>query len=234
MIKNFITYTDLIKKEPRLVTDWQTSTTIIGTQIADAYKKTIIELNKRNIDTRCVMIPFYLASGKQTLSASSTGTGILAQTKNRVKRLVIEKSTCTDGGGGNTWTLEGSNDNTVWTTIVTLANTTGAGVISVSFDDEYDYYRYKLTVATSLSFTGYIYLVENSFDDLIQFKSLEIIFRSLMRIDNDLMSQKYIAYKSEFDSEIKSLRYSYDVDNSGTIDDDEEVRKKTTSVRISL
>jgi prepilin-type processing-associated H-X9-DG protein len=234
MIKNFITYTDLTTyKEPRLL-EWQKTTATLTSKILDGFKETCGFLNKNGIDTRLVMTPFYLATGLQTISSSVTGSWILAQRKNRVKRLVIEKVTCTDGGGGNVWYVDGSNDNgTTWTNIKTLNNTTGAGTISVSFDEdnEYSYYRYRFVKATSISFTGYIYMVETSFDDLIMLKSLEKIFYDLVRQENDIHSTKSIKYATLFDSALSSLHYSYDADESGVIDDDESVRRKFMTIR---
>jgi len=237
MIENNITYTDLITyKESRLL-EWQPATATLTAKILDGFKEVCIDLNKNGIDTRLVMVPFYLAAGLQTISGSRTGTWIEAQRENRVKRLVIKKVTCSDGGGSNIWYIDGSNDNGVtWVNIKTLTNTTGAGRISVAFDEEneYRYYRYRLAVGTTLSFTGYIYMVETSFDNLIILKSLEKIFYDLTRNETDIHSVKYRKYELLYEKELSTLRYSYDSDESGVIDDGESIRKKTNGIRIRL
>jgi prepilin-type processing-associated H-X9-DG protein len=234
MIENFVIDADLSTKEPR-ITEWQPTSATRDIHRADGYKKTCIELNKIGVDTRLVMIPFYLATGLQTISNTVTGDWILAQRKNRVKRLVIKKVTCTDGGGGNIWYVDGSNDNgTTWVNIKTLNNTTGTGTISVTFDDEYKYYRFRLVKATSLSFTGYIYLIETSFDDLIVYQSLKKTFTALSRKEGDNFDLKSVIWAKEFKDEIETLNYSYDSNESGTIDDDEGIRKKSNGIRIRL
>jgi hypothetical protein len=234
MIKNFITYADLTTyKEPRLL-EWQPTTATLTSKILDGFRETCIFLNKNGIDTRLVMTPFYLATGLQTISSSVTGSWILAQRKNRVKRLVIEKVTCTDGGGGNVWYIDGSNDNGItWTNIKTLNNTTGAGIISVSFDDdsEYRYYRYRFVKATTVSLTCNIFMVETSFDNLIMLKSLEKIFYDITRSETDVHSIRSKKYSVLFDDALSTLEYSYDADESGVVDDDESVRRKFMTIR---
>lgn len=234
MIDNLLTYLDGKTKEPRLL-EWQSDAAVLTSHLSDGFKKTCAELNKRGIDTRLVMIPLALATGSQTLTSSTTGSWIEAQRKNRVKRLVVNKVTCSDGGGSNVWYLDGSDDNgTTWTNITSLTNTNGSGKISITFDAEYKYYRFRLVKGTTISFTGFIYLVETSFDDLIIYKYLEKTFRALSRKEDDDKMAKAKMYSDDFEGEIAGLSYSYDSDESGTIEEDESVKRKRTSVRIGL
>ena len=75
--------------------------------------------------------------------------------------------------------------------------------------------------------------METSFDDLIIFKSLQKIFTSLTRKEDDNFAVKMRLYEKEFYDELANLSYSYDINESGTIEENETVRK-LTSVRISI
>lgn len=187
MLENFIQIADLQVKESRLL-EWLSSTTTLNNHITDGFRKTVIELNKRNIDTRLIMVPLYL-SNNISLDSNYTGEWIPAQRFNRVRRFVIKKE-ISENSGDNYFILEGTNDLEHYAVITTIKNTDGAGTLSQLFDAEYKYYRYKLTVDTSISFTGSIYLVETTFDDLIIYKTLQKIFTSLTRKEDDNFATK--------------------------------------------
>lgn len=230
MIENFIQITDLTIKESRLL-EWLSNTTTLNNHIEDGFKRTIIELTKRNIDTRLIMVPLYLCQDI-SLNSSYTGDWVEAQRKNRVRRFVIKKLTSINDGD-NYFILEGSNDKNTVKNILSIKLTNDSGTLTQTFNEEYKYYRFRLEVDTSVEFTGSLYLVETSFDDLIIFKSLQKIFTSLTRKEDDNFAVKMRLYEKEFYDELANLSYSYDINESGTIEENETIRK-LTSVRISL
>ena len=230
MIENHIKISDLVVKEPRLGKEEYIFTEEnLNNHIIDAYRRVCIELGKRNIDTRLVMIPIVLYNSEIT-SMNLTTNWVKAQKKNRVKRIVIKTDAPAPSSNLKLY-LEGSNDSGVTNSpLVTLdVNEKYASAI---FTEEYKHYRVRLTAESNPNIHAYIYLCETSFDDLIIYKSLENFFIAKYRTDDDQFASKRLLYQNKFDTEIDNLVYAYDINDNGLIDDDEQ--SKNIIVRVAL
>jgi hypothetical protein len=234
MLQNFITSTDLYLYEPNLselISGWSGSPI---NQIGLAFKKILGDLRADGKDTRLMMLPLWLSSSTYPntdhITSGVSSVRIEQQRINRVGRFVIEKTACTLTGE-NTIALEGSNDGINFDTVTSLSLTTGAGTINATFSIEYTYYRYAVTVGGTLDMTAEIYLVETSFDELICLCSLYYIFSALSKSQGDAAWNKCNQRYQDYVNELRQMRYSYDVNEDGSLNEAEE---KNLNYRIAL
>jgi len=156
-----------------------------------------------------------LRSDTATLSADSTGTSY-EDTGNRLRC----GYNVTVRTGTTSLVLQGSNDESTWTTITTQSITaTGAG--SFVFVSAYKYYRINSTItAGTLAFTAW--LTETIFDNCFKYKWLEFILMTAGKADPDSKFTNYAMYFREMYKEIFANGfYQIDNDGDGTTDETE-------------
>ena len=223
MIENHIKIDDILIKEPRLLIDWKGSEGVIENHIKDSFNRICTELTKLNIDTRLVMIPLKLYNGE--IYNNQIGNWVKAQTRNRVKRLVIK----TDAPAPHDFKiyLDGSDNgvtnNQQLVTLVINTNYTTA-----TFATEYKFYRFRVESESALNLMTNIYLCETSFDDLIVYKTLENFFVGKYRVESDGFLSKAQFYKNKFDTELETLTFAYDLNNEN------DTKIKSTIIRVGL
>lgn len=163
----------------------------------------------------------YLRTSTDTLSDSSTGTSY-EDTANRL-RLAYNVTVRT---GTTSLVLQGSNDESTWTTITTQSITaTGRG--SFVFISAFKYYRINSTItAGTLAFTAW--LTENIYDLFFAYKTLELILMNAGKTEDN----KYTQYALYFAQMYKDLWakgiFWKDNDGDGTADEE----KRTSDVRF--
>jgi hypothetical protein len=118
--------------------------------------------------------------------------------------------------------LQGSKDQTTWTTIKGVVNPSalriecaGANTYSARFYVQYPYYRLTLDSADDVVFTAY--LVDDSATRLIELKAIEEAM--FLVLDQSTRTQDlYDAAKAEYGELIQSIKAAYDDDADGTPD----------------
>ncbi len=226
MLRNFCTSTDLLKINRNLTAFISGWSGCPDDQFSNAFDRLSLDLGKGGDDTRLMMIPLWLSSSAEPhtdhITAACTSTKVAEQRTNRVHRFVIEKTACILTGTTNTIYLDGSLDGTNWdTAIATIVITTGVGIQSSTFSQEYCYYRYRVVLGTVLDMTAKIYLVETTFDILICYYALYFIYMGSSITDDDKVKKAELMEKA-YEKGLAYLRYSYDKDESGTIEDGEQ------------
>lgn len=155
-----------------------------------------------------------LRSSTDTISASSTGTSY-EDTGNRLRC----GYNVTVRTGTTSLVLQGSNDETTWTTITTQSITdTGRG--SFVFVSAYKYYRINSTItAGTLAFTAW--LTETIFDNFFKYKWIEFILMNAGKAEVDSKYTSYALYFRQMYNELweKGI-FQIDNDGDGTIDED--------------
>ena len=134
------------------------------------------------------------------------------------QRIVI---TTTAHTGAVTFTLKGCNtlDGAYTTaTTISVASADDDGVFTDSFTD-YSYKYYKLTASGTVTFTAY--LVEVSFELAHKYLTLYKIFFA-MAMSDSMYATKAELYQQMYDNAFQTAVYSYDKDDSGSIDENEQ------------
>ena len=233
MLRNFITDEDLKKYHPNLNRQIWTSQSDYAEQIDEAFHIVQTDLNNKEVNVRLLMTPFDLLSSSLTsafvttlaATTSLTGDGVQAgdEGDRNYKRLVFNATVIT-----GTWSLQlqGSQDNSTYEDAGASLTATSIGDQSTIFSNQYKYFRYLLNedVAGSLSFNAY--LVEDVWDRLIIYKAFELIFSDFRKQQNDTWDLLVQAYQRKYDNELSAIKYLYDADDSGAIDDGEKADNK--------
>ena len=227
MLRNFINDDDLKKYHPLLNKQLWSTETSYGNQIDEAFHIVFTDLNNRGVNPRGTMIPFDLVSSGVTanlaspvsLTTSTTGSGMQAGAHGRnYHRLVVDA-----GSVSGTWSLQlqGSNDGSGWENVSnTTITVSDVGEQSIVFDRQYKWWRYVATGSGSITTSAY--LVENIWDRLIIYKAFEIILSDFREAPNDSFDLLVKSYERRYDNELTSLKYLFDQDDNGVIQDTEE------------
>lgn len=221
MFQNFITYTDVFRRKA-----------ILDELISDADMTEIISDMGIQIESRLrqdkgvlpdqVMNPEYLAKGV-TITTAYTGTSKSRNSWNIVKRIVIEKTSCTVAGLV-TLKLYGAYEDSLasYKLIKSIVLTSGVNTQTAVFPGNYNYYKFDITlesvtsgtppvtVAGAINMTADVYLVENSFDEAILLLSIAQGFDTLQNYPDDAIKAEYEKYTKLFEAEFKNLSYSVD------------------------
>ena len=189
-------------------------------------------------DPRGFMSPLHFSAvepfEKQTFASETTSSGIDGKNSNR---LVVEVTTVptTDTYVTLYGTYDTVEDNdTVWVQCQMLDKTPFQLRISdylnsARFVDEYNLYRYVLTVGESI--TAAMYLVDSaSIDRLILYKTLEIACESVIETQSDRVGVLYEMAKGRYVEYKNRLVADYDSDKDGT-PDQEQTRNKVFITR---
>lgn len=213
MLSNYVNETYLKTFVPELAHFlWTGETTFDGLKQAS---EQIVSAEFINSDYRPLALrpDLYLRTSTDTLSTNATGTSY-EDTANRL-RLAYN---VTVRSGATSIVLQGSNDQSTWTTIQTQSITaTGAG--SFVFISAFKYYRINATVSGTLAFTAW--LTETIFDLFFAYKWLELILMNAGKGDDN----KYTQYALYFAQLYKDLWakgiFWKDNDGDGTADEEQ-------------
>jgi hypothetical protein len=233
MLKSFITITELQTYYPSVDKLISAYVTAPGVQINAAVRRLTNDLRSlKNTVAGKVMIPANFSETLITITGNTTSDSKYVDRINQVLRIVVKKSSCSVGSVNEKIYLDGSQDGTIWDEgIAVVSLTAGAGELSSAYTLSYPYYRYRAVVATSINFTGYIYLIETTFDHLIIYKTLEILFGGLFKSVDDANDKMKNYWKSNYDDILATLKYAYDMDDSGTIEST-ELKRNNYDIRL--
>ena len=214
MLKTYITNEDIIEFEPALDDYLRSTQTDFQDQIDKTFEILVQDLKSNGIKIKLLCIPLELqASASKT--TSFTGTGVEDIIERRFWTLNVTASS-----GACIFTLEGSNDNVTYSTVTTQA-ISQTGTYTNLIPTIYDYYRVSFT-GTSATYSSD--LIEESFYFTHLYLTLWNIYTSLQSQVGDMWESKAIKYWELYQTTLKSIKYSYDEDDSGSISDGEGVK----------
>lgn len=214
MLRSWLGHSDIIAREPSLEDYLRTDQIDFDTLISEAKQQLTIDVKNRNIELKKLCVTLSLTNATKSDCDYGERT-----------RLVINASAVTDQITG---VLEGTNDTSSesYTTVLNNIQFAEIGEHTYTFEDVYDYY--KLTLTGTVTFTAY--LVERSFELPHLYLSLSLIYRQLESLNGDIYGNKAQAYFDLYRESLHNAVYSYDYDESGTLDADE---MEITRVRFS-
>lgn len=215
MLQNFIENSELSGFHP--VIDSYVSKEDITKQKNNSEKWLISRLKNINTPLRQLMIPLIL-----TINESKEET-------DRIERLRLVVNLSSAPTEETIYTLQGSNDNTTFSNVVTLSFTTlQSGIRSITFNKPYKYY--KLTCNKSVTPLE-SYLVETTYDLVLINVTLAYICNSLRKSATDIWSELYVKYIDDALEAFSTLIFPRDIDESGTLDTIDE-KSNVKSVRL--
>lgn len=207
------------------------------TEISEALKELTQDVQDMGYNLRKLCKRLSLTSSTANTYTANTSTGTETGTKsaedkiNR-RRLTVNAS-AVSGSGTVTFTLKGTDDDSseTYTTITTLA-VTATGDTTTTFADVYKYYRLDITGFTGItSITWTAYLIETTFEIPHLYKTLELIYRELVRIEGEVQwSDKTEMYENKYKDKLSTVKIWYDEDDGGVIGDtelDDDMREVT-------
>ena len=230
--RNFITDTDLAPYHPNLQKQLWQGHPSYATQISEAFDRVNNDLFNMNVNPRLIMTPFdlkrqpsitgHIALLSTTETASTTSTSISCC--EGFRRFDINVTGIT-----NPWViqLQGSNSNQLSDfSNVPNASITASSSVETSqvFSLEYAYYRYvstPLSGGSSITYTAS--LLETMFDKLIIYKTFSLIFADFVRTQGDQSEILKRDYNDAYNRLIQHIKYSYDVNDDGLLEDAEEI-----------
>lgn len=215
MLKTYLTNDDLFKFEPALEDYLRQNQTDFQDQIDMSFEVLIQDLKSNGLKIKRLCTPLTIqASTSQTTSYS--GSAIEDEIERRFWVLTV-----TANSGACIFTLDGSNDGTTFTEIMTQTITEAGVYTNLITANLYDYYRVRFS-GTSSTYSST--LLEESFFLSHLYLTLWKIYTSLQANVNDFWESKSTTYWDQYQTTLKSIKFSYDEDDSGDVSDDEGVK----------
>lgn len=207
MHKSYLQTSDLTNIEPMLADYYRTSQTDYATMLIQANDVLEMELRNRRLKLKNLETTLTLTDATKS-NADEVGR----------TRLVLVVSAVT---GTATFALQGTDDTTseTWTdiTVSPTMSVTSTGTTYYKFYDTYDYY--KLTKTGTVTYTAF--LVERSFELVLAYLTISMIFRSLQALVSDMWEDKAKFYWDLYQDALERAVYSYDANEDGIADEDE-------------
>lgn len=226
MIESNLVIADITKREPFLAKIYDTGQTDWTNHFEDALTELIEDVRSMNFNVRKLCKRLSLESSV-TKTAAFTGTKSSEDVLQRIR--VVINATAKVTSGTIVFTLQGTNDSSseTWTDVQTI-NVTATGITSALIDVIYKFYRINLTsMGDSTSITYSSYLIETTFERLHLYKTMQLIYRSLMALDGDVWAAKMKEYNDLYLNRLQVANFAYDEDDDGSIEDIEKNRNNT-------
>lgn len=194
----------------------------LGSALATATGRVATYLRRRGYESSLLYIPrmfdgiAYGATTTRTTSGASDAIQALGET-----RFVVDYRS----EGAATFSLMGSTDGTNWKPVhdttgqEVILTVTGTGHHTVTWSEQFSYYRYVIETGESVTFAAF--LVDTSADAAIIYTAAQIILLPYIG-DSGTVTALYAECKALAESEIQNFAGAYDYDNSGTIEDGEQ------------
>ena len=216
MLRNLLTEADLRAYIPNIDLIQWTGTDDYSAQIEAAEREVRDNLYSiMGLKSSSLRPDLTLNAGTTSITSSTTSSEIEDEADR--KRLVCNVTAFS--GTSHTVTLEGSNDETTWTTVTTLT-ITETGVESALLPLQFTYYKATVAVSSG-AMTANIYLTETIYDTLFAYKTLAIILQALIKTDGDQWSIKASYFHEMYEKKLSSYKMFYDANLDGTLDEGE-------------
>lgn len=219
MIQNYITQEEILKGEPHLDSYLKSSELSYSNIVDEAFNEFLSDIKNQRYDLKKLGVKLSLQTSV-TKSAAYSGDWSTEDFVER-RRLIVNV-TSTDGNA--IFKIEGSNDDDYATTYTIKDDIqfTKNGENTFLINDVYKFYRFSLVSISTGNITYTADLYETTFDYPMLFLIRSKIYHSLyVSNNNDAFKEKSDTYYSKYMDRITNGYYPYDLDQSGTIEEDE-------------
>ena len=215
MIESRITSEDIYKWQSQLIDlipetqdDW-------SEQIDEAFKEVVSDIRDMGWNIRKLCKRYSLQT---SVTKTDAYNGVITSTEDNLQRLrIVIDVTAFDSSAE--FLLQGTDDDgTIWETAIESIQITEVGEKTVLFTRAYK--KYRLILASVVSTITYsAFLIETTFERLHVYKSLEIIYRALNNVQNDVYKEKQQEYMQMYNDRINIIQFAYDEDDDETVSD---------------
>ena len=236
MIESFVTQNMIARGETAVADYLRTGQTDYTKLLNESWTEVMRDLINRNFDIKLLCNRLVL---QDAVTKTDVFDGAITDEDfaNRM-RLVITVTNMTDPGIA-VFTLQGTDDEGVTYSDVVVINDTDSsdsaititaiGVTSYILMKQYNKYRLKLTTSPA-TITYSSFMIEDIYTELHLRKTRENIYRSLISAQNDDYDYKRGIYEMSYNKLLEIGKMPYDVDESGTIEEDEGSRVSSNIV----
>lgn len=218
MLRNLLTESDLTAYAVKLGDLLYTGQSNYSEQKTKATQFVFNQLIQRRYDVKELMPELILRNSGSSINLSEVGIGV-QDTINRL-RLVIDNIVNTVSA--KSVTLQGSNDNSTFTDIMTLTISVTDTSRTETFFDTYKYYRINTSVVSgAIDFRAS--LVETVYDELFAYKWLVFIYSDIRKAEGDQFDLKIQYYESMYLQLLNSAVLYIDSTSDGVPDSERSV-----------
>lgn len=238
MLKNLITDEMLKDYYPLLANQiWNTQTSY-AKQISLAYDILMNRLHNMNVDPELVNPVLDLFNDttikivppvQKTITSAITGS---TYASNYQRRVVLEVGAMSGSfnlyiDGAKTKDTPTGNEYYAVATSFALTSSYANSTVTQNIDSDYSWIRYRIepTTGAGTTITTNCYMISPIFDSAIAHKALELIFCDFRKEVDDTWDLRAKEEKSRFDEELSSIKYAYDANQDGIINDTEKATK---------
>lgn len=216
MLRNLLTESDLRAYIPNIDLVQWTGTSDYSAQIEAAEREVRDDLySVMGLKSSALRPELTLNAGTSSITSSTTSDSV-EDAADR-KRLVCNVTAFS--GTSHTVTLQGSNDESTWTTVTTLT-ITETGIETALLPAQFTYYKATVAVSSG-AMTANIYLTETIYDTLFAYKTLAIILQALIKTDGDQWSIKASYFHTMYEKKLATYKMFYDANLDGEVDEGE-------------
>lgn len=222
MIESYLTSAEILNSEPSLADYYRTNQISWDTIKDEAWKEVVEDVRALGWDIRRLCKRLDL---QDSVTKTTTFAGEVSDIDILQRLRIVINVTAKTGTGSVSFLLEGSDDEETFSTVITIS-ITSTGNTSTVFTTPYKYYRLSITGFVGItSITYSAFLIETSFERLHKYKSLEMIYRSLIALDGDVWESKKEQYENLYKDVLQKAKFYYDANDSGDIDKDEREKQ---------
>lgn len=225
MLRQFVTPNEFLSDHSVMRYGGKNADETIRLKLSAAEREVRELLRSKDTKTRQLQVPQMLVGTYAVLTTKASDTTGDSRSLSGT-RYVVE---CFTDDTSAVFKLQGSEDGTNWRSVQdritgtdVVIEPTGAGIYSAPFAESYPYYRYILETDSSVSFL--VYLVDGSFDLLIGYKALELLYED--NLGEDRVNNKHEQAAMKFQKLFDKLVADVDLDEDGTVDSDERDSKQ--------
>lgn len=203
MLKCYITEDYLKGFAPEINNYLWSGETNFNSLFTVAKEKVFDDLVKAGLSVKKLMPELTLRDSGTSISTSVNETAVIDDKINRL-RFVCECVVFT-GTEEVVVTLQGSNDNSSFNDITTLTFS-AIGILDTKFFDTYTYYRVNADASNVGAFDYTAFLVNTKYDQLFEYKILEMIFKNVKRKADDGFQNKASEYEAMYNEAFNKIR----------------------------
>ena len=226
MIETNLQHADLIRSEPMLENYLHDNQVDYQEIISTAYRYIIQDIKNQNIEIRRLCKKLWLQETATTVTSTTYNSAESKEDRVERMRWVINVTALTSGPA--IFTLQGRNKSSeTWTSMKTVQVEEKGNHKFLTLEvrpnvdlEIYKFYRIQKVDSTS-TVTFKSYLVEMSYENLHLFRTLALIFQTLVTSETDIFQERSDKYMAIYKDYLVNNNYYYDEDDDGEISETE-------------
>jgi len=200
---------------------------LLATKLNAAAVEVADDLRQAGYDVATVYPPRMFDGLAEYQTVTSSGCTSAAIAGGNERRFVVDYRS---GGTSSVFGLEGSNDNAIWQPVRSIDGAdaslqcTENGLYSFIFAQSFRYYRYTVTVPTSVPVTFSPYMMDTAADSLVMHKAIVLLLSSSVSSDAPGVLAMYTNSRDAYASIMQWLKINTKDDDGETVETRAHIR----------